>query len=245
MGELGEGATRGALAADVLDDDQIAVRCEPVRCLIPRRLDLRTGLAVLRPHQDHRHRIGGLRAVDVGPQHRTVAHARGHVGLLLHCTRAATGTGGPGRGLLTSRVTGDRRIRPASARALRRRRRRGGRCVPAPQSESATPPRRPLPDGLRLRSPRRGAFGFLRPPSASASSVPRSGRRSRRLTASSAAGSSASAVSASTLRRRLVSSTPAFCYRTASSASSVSGVSGASAAGAATRRRTPGRTPAR
>ena len=33
--------------------------------------------------------------------------------------------------------------------------------MPAPQSESATPPPRPLPDGLRLRRPSTRGVGFL------------------------------------------------------------------------------------
>jgi hypothetical protein len=70
VGVLVEDAVRGALAADVLDDHDVAVRGEPLRRLEPGRLNLRRRLAVLGPHQDHRDgacEVSGDRRRRAGP----------------------------------------------------------------------------------------------------------------------------------------------------------------------------------
>ena len=97
VSELAEGARGCSLAPNILDDNEIAVRGEPIGALVARRLDLRARLAVLGAHEDHRNRVGGVRPVDVGAEHGSVAHPGGYVGLLAHPARAAAARRRPGR----------------------------------------------------------------------------------------------------------------------------------------------------
>ncbi|SLC91133.1 Uncharacterised protein [Mycobacteroides abscessus subsp. massiliense] len=82
IAELGENAVRSALASHVLYDHQVAVGGEPIRGAESRRLNLCGVLAVLSAHQDDRHRVFELRAVDIGTQDGAVAHGGGHIGFL-------------------------------------------------------------------------------------------------------------------------------------------------------------------